>query len=619
MPAADNHRLSFDEWDEQDNPIQDIQFDTVLSRRYFLLGTFALGSLYSFPGTSGMNSPGIPSPMRNKITFEPVQANSLDTVTVPPGFKWHTVVRWGDPLFDHVPEFDQITRGQPSSQALSFGDNNDGMDIFRIDGKNVLVVNNEYVNLGLMFGNNPSGLPKTPEDIHKCKMAHGVTIMEIVENKGRWEISRDSPFNRRITPETPCMITGPARGSDLLKTKHDPDGTTVLGTFNNCGNGRTPWGTYLACEENFNGYFSSSAGEDMPRTDEMTRYGIRNKDWGYGWANVDERFDLASHPNEPNRHGYVTEINPANGSCRKLTALGRIKHENAEVAMAGDGRVVVYMGDDERGEYLYKFVSAKTHDPSGMNEDLLHDGELYVARFSPDGSGKWINLLQAGLGREYTLVFTRIAASRVDATTMDRPEWVAVNPNKVEIYCCLTNNAGRGKNASQPLNPVNPRTGNIYGHIVRLTPTREEHGSADFTWDMYVMAGNPAGHRGIHAGSPNINEENMFNSPDGLKFDSSGNLWIQTDGPDTNEGDYEGMGNNQMLMGNPVTGEIKRFLVGPRDCEVTGLTWSPDKKTMFVGIQHPGVRGNSHWPDGGDAVPRSSIIAIRKDDGSIIG
>jgi secreted PhoX family phosphatase len=431
-----------------------------------------------------------------------------------------------------------------------------------------------------------------------------------------------------VTPATELDLTGPAAGHDLLKTAADPTGTKTLGTWNNCGNGKTPWGTYLACEENFNGYFSSSV-EDVEISPELKRYGVSNEDWGYGWAKVDERFDISKHPNEPNRAGYVVELDPADPSStpKKRTALGRFKHENAEVVINSDGKVVVYMGDDERGEFLYRYVSNGVYAPGNPTDTLLEDGSLSVAKFADDGTGQWMALTPETTGMSSMAeicVHTRQAGSAVGATTMDRPEWVAANPNAAEVYCALTNNKNRGikPNAGGDATPVggpNPREGNKYGQIVRWRPDGADHTADGFAWDLYVLAGNPTVHSDANAGSENVNDGNMFNSPDGIKFDSSGLLWIQTDGNYSNAEDFAGQGNNQMLAGDPVTGEIRRFLVGPRECEVTGLTWSPDLRTMFVGIQHPGERGDSHWPEGGDATPRSAIIAVTREDGGIIG
>ncbi len=284
------------------------------------------------------------------------------------------------------------------------------------------------------------------------------------------------------------------------------------------------------------------------------------------------------------------------------------------------------MGDDERGEFLYKFVSSNKFIKGGDNSDLLEKGTIYVAKFADDGSGQWLALTPQSTGMSLAdiCVHTRIAASKVGATTMDRPEWVAANPLKPEVCCALTNNKNRAVKPNAggddtPLNGPNPRAKNNYGQIVRWTESNGDHTANTFSWDLFVTAGNPTVHQDEYAGSKNITEANIFNSPDGIKFDSYGRLWIQTDGKYTNKDDYANMGNNQMLLGNTQTGEIRRFMTGPKECEITGITWSADKKTMFVGIQHPGEKGNSHWPNGGSSVPRSSVVAISREDGGEMG
>ena len=603
----------------------EILAERAVSRRGFLRGGAAFGGAAFVLGAGGMAATPVRAAAAG-LDFTPVAANGLDTVTVPEGYSWHVVARWGDPLWSDGAAFDHATRGTGASQEAAFGDNCDGMALYTHEGRSVLAVNNEYTNLGIAFANRESGKPETDDDVRKCKAAHGVSVVEIGRQDGVWGIVQDSPYNRRITPDTPMEITGPARGHDLMKTAVDPAGTTALGTWNNCGNGRTPWGTYLACEENFNGYFSSSD-PDLVLNAAQKRYGIKLEDRGYRWAMTDERFDIAKHPNEPNRAGYVVEIDPLDPASipKKRTALGRFKHENAEVTLAADGRVVVYLGDDERGEFLYRFVSEGTYAEGGENGDLLESGTLSVAKFADDGRGAWIALTPETTGmasQAEICIHTRQAASAVGATTMDRPEWVAANA--ASAYCCLTNNKNRGvkPNAGGDATPVsgpNPRAKNKYGQIVRWTPDGGDHAADTFAWDLYVVAGNPTVHGDARAGSANVTADNMFNSPDGLAFDSQGRLWIQTDGKYSNEGDFAGQGNNMMLVGDPATGAIRRFLVGPRECEVTGITWSADRTTLFVGIQHPGEKGDSHFPEGGEAAPRSSVIAIARDDGGVIG
>ncbi len=292
------------------------------------------------------------------------------------------------------------------------------------------------------------------------------------------------------------------------------------------------------------------------------------------------------------------------------------------------------MGDDERGEFLYKYVSDGVYEEGKPTSQLLNKGTLYVAKFYDDLKGSWLplNPETTGMTLAEICIHTRLAASKVGATTMDRPEWVAASPAKAECFCALTNNKNRGRKPNKggdetPVGGPNPREKNVYGQILKWIPEKEDHTSTNFTWSLFALAGNPTVHNAnaedreekLKAGSPNINAGNMFNSPDGLAFDSKGMLWIQTDGKYSNKGDFEGMGNNQMLVGNTKTGEIRRFLVGPKECEVTGICWSVDKATMFVGIQHPGEKGGSHFPDGGDLAPRSTIIAVSKRDGKAFG
>ena len=625
--------LSFDEFDEVHYPRpMETDFGRLvekeISRRGFLGAGIAFGAA-AFVTTAGVLRPSTARAAGDMFGFEAIPTNGLDTVTVPPGYNWHVVARWGDPMWSNSIEFDHMTRGTGESQELSFGDNNDGMWLYNdAEGRSVLAVNNEYVNRKIIYGGSGSGSPENADDVRKGKAGHGVSVVEIAENDGKWSIVVDSPYNRRITADAPMEITGPARGHDLLKTAADPDGVRSLGTWNNCGNGRTPWGTYLACEENFNGYYSSSD-PDIEIGPELKRYGVGPKDWGYAWATADERFDISKHPNESNRNGYIVEIDPLDpdSTPKKRTAMGRFKHENAEIVIAGNGQVVAYMGDDERGEFLYKFVSDGKYAEGGDNADLLESGRLFVAKFAEGGRGEWAELTPESSGmasQAEVCIHSRIAASAVGATTMDRPEWVAANPMKAEVYCCLTNNKNRGKKPNKggdatPVGGPNPRAGNLYGQIVRWRPDGGDHLATGFDWDLYVVAGNPTVHTDANAGSSNVNADNMFNSPDGLAFDSMGRIWIQTDGKYTNKDDFAGQGNNQMLVGDPATGEIRRFMVGPKECEVTGFAWSADRKTLFIGIQHPGEKGDSHFPDGGDTAPRSSIVAIARDDGEPVG
>lgn len=613
--------------------------DKAVSRRGFLRGGAAAMGLFLAANPLAQAVAAATKPAASKlIGFSAVRASTADTFIVPEGYSAQPLISWGDPILRGAPAFDQSGTQNAAAQAAQFGDNTDGMSLFPLsEDRALLAVNNEYTNYQLLFAH--KGDAMTADDVRKSQAAHGVSVFEVKQNAdGTWDYLNDSAYNRRITAYTEMELTGPAAGHDLVKTKADPTGTKVLGTFNNCANGQTPWGTYLTCEENFNGYFSSSDA-DIKLTAQQKRYGIKAKDRGYQWAKFDERFDLAKESQEANRHGWVVEIDPFDPTStpKKRSALGRFKHENAALTINKDGQVVVYLGDDERGEHLYKFVSKNRYNANDMkaNRDLLEDGTLYVARFNAaegelKGKGEWVELTHGknGLTKENgfedqaaVMVFAREAATQVGATTMDRPEWVAVHPNNKTVFCTLTNNKHRGKKDGQPVGGPNPRINNKYGQIVRWWPANEDHAAAEFDWDLMVIAGNPDVHSGnLYAGSSNISNENMFNSPDGLGFDDAGRLWILTDGKYSNKDDFAGMGNNQMLCADPESGEIRRFATGPIACEITGLTFSPDQRTMFVGVQHPGEKGKpSHFPAGGDSKPRSTIMVVRRNDGGIIG
>ncbi len=624
--------MSADDWDEANFPRpEENEFDRVveraISRRGFLGGALAFGSGAAVMGTGLLSGTSAEARAASGFPFTPIAAQTDGTVHVPEGYTWKTMVRWGDPLVSSADGYD-ITEGGPvAGSDMVFGENTDGMETFTYQGRQLIAINHEYVNRKINLPAAQEGTPANADDVLKLQNLQGVVVMEIAEGDDGWAVVKDSPFNRRITHNSPMTIAGPAAGHDLLKTDADPTGTASLGTMNNCGSGKTPWGTYLTCEENFNGYFGSTD-EDMAYDDAVAagygRYGIGAGGWGYDYHKWDARFDTSKNPNEPHRAGWIVEIDPSDPDSTpvKHTGLGRFKHENAAVVLAADGRVVVYMGDDERGEFMYKFVSNGSYAPGGSTEGLLDDGTLYVAKFNDDLTGEWIALTpeSTGMAAAEILIFARMAGSAVGATTMDRPEWIAANPHAIEAYCCLTNNKNRGVKPNAggdetPVNGPNPRETNRYGQIVRWRPHNDDHAADTFDWDLYVMAGNPTVYNNVYGGSENITEGNLFNSPDGMAFDSAGLVWIQTDGDDSNEEDFAGMGNNQMLVGDPVTGEIARFMTGPNGCEVTGICWAADRRTMFVGIQHPG----GDWPDMNGGLPRSSVIAIKRDDNGLVG
>ncbi len=690
----------------QNQPLSDVVERSLAAnpaRRRMMLGGLGAAALPFFAGLSGCSddeSPAAPPPpapapaplpTEALLGFTAIATSSDDDVKVPPGYVATAFIPWGEPIAEGGPAFKADASNTAAEQELQIGDNHDGMAFFGFNtagngfgnrsDEGLLVLNHEYINPEYFYapGSDPSNwlLPFSYEKARKAQAAHGASIVHVrrAEN-GSISHVKNSPYNRRIHGNTPMALQGAAAGHALMQTAADPSGTEVLGMLNNCGNGRTPWGTYLTCEENFNGYFGWNG--DRTPTALESRYGIVQNGFGYLWHTVDPRFDVNAHPNEPNRFGYIVEIDPFSPSSKpvKRTALGRFKHENAELVVAANGKVVVYMGCDERNEYIYKFVSNGTFDAanptSNANRRLLEEGTLYVAKLEAGatsgdgmGTGQWIALRLGENGltpdngfhsQADILIRTRQAADRVGATMMDRPEWVAANPKKPgEVFITLTNNNRRGGTTSNnvdgstaggsarpPADEANPRANNVWGHILRWNEANGDATALSFNWDIFVLAGQPAV-TGARAPSSNINADNLFNSPDGLAFDSFGRLWIQTDGSYANSGDFANMGNNQMLVADPVSKEIRRFMVGPSGCEVTGITWTPDRYTMFVNIQHPGEVGNhprapktatgasysdndvardptkfSSWPTP-NTRPRSATVVIRRSDGGRIG
>jgi uncharacterized protein len=634
------------------NPTFASIIETRVARRDVLRGGLGVAALAILGGA--VSRPRPLAAATSLFTFTGVPVSTADTVTAPDGYVVDVLYAWGDPISEG-PSFKPDASNTAAEQELQAGMHHDGIHYFPLpqgsdsSTRGLLAVNHEYTDDGLLH---PGGMePWTAEKVAKSQAAHGVAVIEVALRGDRWAVVRPSALARRITARTPMSFSGPAAGHPLLRTAADPDGRSALGTFNNCANGATPWGTYLTCEENFNAYFVNVA-EDVPGATPddkarilraQKRYGITKTGFGYRWHEHDRRFDAAQHPNEPNRFGWIVEIDPYDAARRpvKHTALGRFKHEGAAVALAPDKRVVVYMGDDERFEYIYKFVSKNPFRPGdrAANLRLLEEGSLWAARFGADGAGEWLELalgkngLDAAAGftsQADVLVNARGAADRAGATKMDRPEWIAVHPRTGEVYCTLTNNTQRGGDGRPAVDAANPRANNVYGHIARWREQGGDAAAVRFAWDVFVLAGDPtatdAAKRGTIRGD-------AFGSPDGLWFDARGVLWIQTDVSTSvlNKGDYARLGNNQMLAADPATGDVRRFLTGPSGAEVTGVITTPDGRTMFVNIQHPGEAPSersdpakptafSSWPDGDPrGRPRSSTIVIRRRDGGVIG
>lgn len=640
-----------------------------ISRRRLLQG--GLGAAAFLGGLPGIGlvaeakaAPIAPRPDFGGIGFDGIPANSLvnfpgglvDDVALPPGYKHEILLAWGDPIGvvgqpPGQPAWLPDASNSADDQALQCGAHHDGMWYFPFPNsqgatasrRGLLCINHEYCDQAILWPDGTAGF--NLDKVRKALNAHGVSVVEVWKHprSGQWEVRRPSHFARRITGQTPMRITGPAAGHPLLQTAADPSGSLVLGTLNNCGSGRTPWGTYLTCEENWNGYFGATG--TWAASADQKRYGLSSGGFGYGWFPHEERFDLAQHPNEANRFGYCVEIDPfePKSTPKKRTALGRTKHENAKFAIAADGRVVCYSGDDERFEYIYKFVSAGRFDPRNRaaNLNLLDQGTLYVARFGDDtmagdgkGVGEWLELSPgnpalAGWTLAEICIKTRQAADLAGATKMDRPEWISINPFNKAVYCALTNNSNRGKTGNPAVDEANPRAINNYGHIVRWNEADGDAAALAFEWEIFALAGDPA--------RPNPSDHgnvvgDLYNSPDCVYFDKAGRLWIQTDA-DTSAGSYapggtnRNIGTNQMLCADPLTRETRRFLTAVPGCEVTGVDATPDGRTMFINLQHPGEgattanpKAVSSWPDGdGGQRPRSATIVVTRLDGGVIG
>ncbi|MEY4590676.1 MAG: hypothetical protein RL497_2752 [Pseudomonadota bacterium] len=761
------------------NPSQEPSITTLVagicaSRREVLLGAFggltacsSLGEIHtqSVPAYSGFAG----------IGFHSIPADTLpvdDRVQLPPGYTLAPLVCWGDPIMPGAPDWLEDASQNASAQEQQFGMHNDGMHFFPLPGavdRGILCVNNEYTHEEILHGAEglSGGAGVTLAKVRKSQAAQGVSVLEISKTAGRWGVVRDSRYGRRITANTPLQFAGPAAGHPLLRSlsyqiKADStvkigqgDGLSGHGTFSNCANGHTPWGTYLTCEENWNGNFGwdsirppslGDAQKDALLMKGFARYGVKPKGAGSQWHQRDERFNLSANPLEAHHFGWVVEIDPFDPQSRpiKRTALGRFKHENARLALSQDARLdmrlAYYMGDDERNEYIYKFVASKPYTPANpaANRHLLDDGVLYVARFSDQPvagktqvyRGEWLALLPdavtllddpANPGKKLRLkdlpsfkaandaevlalilINTRMAADALGATMMDRPEWMALrtyvkdnantNASKqssqalplysaqfpLEIYCTLTNNDRRGDatkasinkpdgsteagTAQPPVDRANPRPDNDFGHIIRWREDNNQVTALGFEWDIFLLAGDANTTKTLAANYLNTNlvgaqpaagpyyqgqisdrspkNPASFGAPDGLWFDDFGRLWIQTDQAGNASDDWVNIGTNVLCCADPATKEVRRFMTSPRDCEVTGITASPDGTTFFVGIQHPGEDAKaanptefSNWPQGqfshnsaGQPLPngpkrrpRSSVLVITRTDGKIIG
>lgn len=591
------------------------------------------------------------------MKFTAVTPNTEDALVIPEGYRQQVVIRWGDPVLPGAPEFD-VANQTPEAQAGQFGFNNDFAGLIPVDGVPghfYLVANLEYPTEPFMFTGYREGEP-TEQQARIAMAAVGIAVVEVEAARGSGALKPVvGPRNQRLTASSPFRLTGPAAGSEFVRTSADPAGTTVLGTFANCSGGLTPWGTMLSGEENFNNYFANASKvTDQKAAERLARYSFDDDSDEHHWGRFDKRFDLAVEPNEANRFGYIVEVDPHDPKAVpvKHSSLGRCKHESANIHVVDsgpdEGTVVAYSGDDEKFEYIYKFVSSRRI-KSGLSKTarehnlrILDEGTLYVATFygdSPDGSGRlpasgrfagrgsWKPLLTTeadgsarshvpGMSPAEVAVFTRLAADAVGATKMDRPEDIEPNPTTGKVYCALTNNSDRGTDGKPGIDAVNPRTENKSGQVIEIT---DDHTGTEFTWELLLVCGDPAAADTYYGGFDKT-RVSPISCPDNLAFDPHGNLWISTDG--------NALGSNDGLFAVALEGdrrgETKQFLTVPVGAETCGPVISGDR--VLVAVQHPGELDDhsadnpaSHWPDGGNSRPRPAVVAVWREDGKAIG
>jgi len=615
-----------------------------LSRRGVLAGGAAVLLAGRLPAAAQASLPALP--------FKEVLAGLDETDHVPEGFERQVLIRWGDPVLPGAPAFDpKMQTG--ASQAQQWGHNNDYLCFVPAPGANppssrgFLCANHEYCNSELMFvGLNAKDMAevrrKITREMMEVEMASvGGSIVEIERKGGQWQVVAGSPHARRLTVDTPFALTGPAAGHARMKTGEDPEGRTARGMLACCAGGMTPWGTWLAGEENIQQFFTGKLPDTHPEVENHKRYGSNGR---FQWGKFVNRYDVAKEPNELNRAGWVVEVDPYDpkSTPRKHTALGRFKHESACPIISKDGRVVVYSGDDERYEFIYRFISKGRFDPNNRaaNLDLLTEGTLSVARFDKDGSLTWIPLVQGSgeltadkgfASQADVLIDARLAARRAGATPMDRAEDIEISPTTGKIYVALTYNDRR---KPSEVDAANPRAESRFGHIIEMIAPDGEHTADKFRWEILVLCGNPRDAKVGATFHPATTENGWFGMPDNLVMDSRGRLWVATDGNEPKKTE-RGDGIWVVETEGPARGRSTHFYRVPAGAECTGPFFTPDEETLFVSIQHPGEDGPSYppfarfssaddpatrWPDfKPDLPPRPSVVAITRKGGGKIG
>lgn len=621
-----------DFFEEQDgiavNPSTEPAIGEVISRRTMLKGMAATSAFGLFGCGTLSTASG------SDTTFTEVPRSSGPGIQVPPGYTAQVLLRQGDPIKPGAPEYSPATQ-TGEQQEQQFGSDPDFISFMPLPygsksaTRGLLGVNHENHRAAICFPGSPKQLSKQQVEVQMA--AQGFSITEIAKEGNQWRLVKDSRYNRRISTNAPMRISGPAAGSPRMQTSADPSGTRSFGTFNNCAGGTTPWGTMLTAEENIQNYFAGDAGKG-PEAAARKRYAISGKGRYADWSRYFDRFSLDKEPNEPNRFGWIVEIDPydPNHTSVKRTALGRCAHECATHAVSHDGRVAIYSGDDSRMEFVYKFV---TRDKMGTSRDLLDHGTLYAARFEANGKMRWLALVHGqgpltaanGFNSQADVVIeARRAGTLLGATPMDRPEDVEPNPATGNIYVVMTYNERR---TAAQVDAANPRAENKWGHIIEIMPPRvngkPDHAATECDWGFFIVAGDPSKpeQRARYANAPSAN--GWVCAPDNVAFDPKGRIWISTDGQE----DVGGF--NDSLYAAATSGDkrgaTRCFFTAPDGAEVCGPEFTPDGKTLFLSIQHPGEgstydKPSTRWPDfRPDLPPRGSVLAITKNDGGQIG
>ncbi|MDX2222789.1 MAG: PhoX family phosphatase [Rhodospirillaceae bacterium] len=613
--------------------------DTDLTRRTAVATAVIGGVLASAPAKSTKPQSDNPT----SLSFPSLPRGVDTTHRVAAGHTAQVLLRWGDPVFADAPA---LAPGAmtAAAQGRQFGTDCDFIHFAPLpmgsdnSDHGLLCVNHESAFAQLMFAGAERrlnlDLPPAAVDVQMA--AHGHTVVEIRRDGEQWSVVRDSRYNRRITAlDTAMTLTGPAAGHDRLKTSADPTGRTVIGTISNCAGGATPWGTVLIAEENFHQYFGGDPTGTPEERNHRDLYGITSELY-YNWFLHHPRFNVEAEPHEPNRFGWMVEIDPYDPAStpKKRTALGRIKHEGAGLTVNRDGRLVAYMGDDEAFQFIYRFVSTgrvKTADRSA-NDALLDEGTLSVARFDDGGRLTWLPLVWGqgpltaanGFGSQAdVLIEPRRAAALLGATPMDRPEEIEPNPVTGSVFVCLTKNGDR--DAGQ-VDAANPRARNVHGHVLELIPPAgadgPDHAAAAFDWRPFLMGGDPADPTSGAMAHAESGPDDWLSCPDNIAFDPRGRAWLSTDGA-------EDFATADGLWAADVTGPgralARKIFSCPQGAELTGPCFTPDGRNLFVSVQHPAegstyARPSTRWPDFQDDLPpRSSVVVIRKSDGSPVG